>query len=91
MAEESIAEKAGFAVGFGVAAAENAAGAIKTAFESTVAAVGGGLKKEAAKRAAKKAPAKKIVAKKAVKKAIAKKAVSKKAAAKKAPDRKSVV
>jgi hypothetical protein len=97
MAEETIVEKAGYAVGFGIAAAEDAAGAIKTAFDSTVAALTGAAKKTPTKKAVKKV-AKKIVAKKATKKApakkgakraVAKKAAKKKTAAKKAPAKKA--
>ena len=82
MADETIPEKAGFAVGYGIAAAEDAAGTIKTVFDSAVAAVTGALKKGPAKKALRKA-AKKTPAKKAAKKAASKKA-SKKAPAKKA-------
>jgi hypothetical protein len=101
MAERTILEKAGVAVGFGLAAASDAAGAIKSAIEGAVTAVGEVLekapskevvKKAVAKKAAKKAPAKKIAAKKApAKKVPAKKAATKKAAAKKAPAKKAAV
>jgi hypothetical protein len=81
MVDETIAEKAGFAVGFGIAAAEDAAGTIKTVFDSAVTAVTGALKKAPAKK-----PLKKAVTKKADKKAPAKKA-AKKSPAKKAAQR----
>jgi hypothetical protein len=87
MADETIGEKAGFAVGFGIAAAEDAVGAIKSAFDSAVAAVMGSSKKTAEK-AVKKASAKKAIAKKAAKKAVVKEAV-KKAPAKKSPAKKA--
>ena len=77
MAEETILEKAGVAVGTGLGIASNVVDVVKEAIGS----VGDALKNAPAKKAAKKA-----VAKKAAKKAPAKKAASKKAA-KKAPCR----
>ena len=103
MAEETIVEKAGFAVGMGLEAATDAAGAIKAAIDTAVTAVTGTLtkapaaKKAVAKKAAKKAPAKNAATKKAGEKAAAKKTVQKapakkaapKAPAKKAPAKKT--
>jgi hypothetical protein len=86
MAEKTIVEKAGMAVGFGMAMAEDVAGTLKTAVEAAVTSVGEALKKgpvkKVAKKAAKKAPAKKVATKKAAKKAASKKATAKKAAKK---------
>jgi hypothetical protein len=88
MAEKTIVDKAGMAVGFGIAAASDAAGAIKTAIGSAVTTVTEVLKKappkkavtrKAAKKVAKKATAKKSPAKKAAKKTQAKKAAKKSA------------
>jgi|ERR1700677_2086432 hypothetical protein len=97
MAEETILEKAGRAVGFGMAMAEDLAGGVKTAVGSAVTTVTEVLKSSPAKKAVTnkatikvpaKKPAKKAVTKKAVKKApvnkSAKKAVAKKAAKKSA-------
>ena len=63
MADETIGEKAGFAVGFGIAAAEDAVGAIKSAFDSAVTAFTGSSNK-AAEKTVKRAQAKNAVAKK---------------------------
>jgi hypothetical protein len=73
MAEKTMVEKAGEAVGFGIAMAEDVAGAVKTAVGSAVTAVAEGLKKTPAtkvpvKRVAQKAAAKKAPATKIVKK-----------------------
>jgi hypothetical protein len=87
MADETIGEKAGFAVGFGIAAAEDAAGAIKTVFDSAVTAVSGVLKKQPAKKAVKKAAKKTPAKKAATKKTSAKKAAKK--SVKKAPPKKA--
>jgi hypothetical protein len=103
MAEKTIVEKAGVAVGFGIAAASDVAGAVKTAFDAAVSTMGEVLKKAPAKKAVKKAvekkaakkaatkktPVKKASAKKAPAKKAAKKAPAKKAAAKKAPAKKA--
>ena len=82
MAEKSIVDKAGMAVGFGIAAASDAAGAIKTAIGSAVTTVTEVLKKAPAKKAVKKKAAKKAPAKKVAKKAAAKNTPAKKAAKK---------
>lgn len=94
MAEKTLLEKAGEAVGFGMAMAEDVAGTVKAAMGAAVTTVTDVLKKAPAKKApapknARKSPAKKAVAKKAVKKAPAKKTV-KKAAVKKMPAKKAV-
>jgi hypothetical protein len=91
MAERTILEKAGVAVGFGLAAASDAAGAIKSAIEGAVTAVGDVLEKAPSKKVAKKAVAKKAAKKTPAKKIAAKKAPVKKAAAKKAPAKKARV
>jgi hypothetical protein len=87
MAEETILEKAGVAVGTGLGIAANVAEAVKAAVTS----VGEALKKAPAKEAAKKAPARKAAKKAAAKRAPAKKAVAKKATAKKAQVKKAAV
>ena len=73
MAEETILEKAGKAVGFGMAMAEDLAGTVKTAVGTAVTTVTDVLSKSPAK----KVPAKKAVqespAKKAAKRTVAKK------------------
>jgi hypothetical protein len=81
MAEKTMVEKAGEAVGFGIAMAEDVAGAVKTAVGAAVATV---FKKASATKApvtqvAKKVPAKKVkkAVRKAVKKAPATKAIKK--------------
>ena len=51
MAEKTMVDKAGEAVGFGVAMAEDVAGAVKTAVGAAVATVAGVLKKAPAKKA----------------------------------------
>jgi hypothetical protein len=97
MAERTIVEKAGMAVGVGIAAASDVADAIKTAFSGAVTAVGEVLKKAPVKKAVKKAATKKAPAKKSIKKAAAKKAAqkapakkaAKKTAVKKAPAKKT--
>ena len=94
MAEKTLLEKAGEAVGFGMAMAEDVAGTVKTAVGAAVTTVTDVLKTAPAKKAptkktTTKSPAKKIAAKKAVKKAPAKKAL-KKAAVKKTSAKKAV-
>ena len=94
MAEKTLLEKAGAAVGFGMAMAEDVAGTVKTAVGAAVTTVTDVLKtapakKARAKKTATKSPAKKIAAKKVVRKAPAKKAV-KKAAVQKMPVKKAV-
>ena len=84
MAEKTIVEKAGEAVGYGMAMASDVAGTIKTAFDAAVTTVGEVLHKTPARKAAKKA-----VAKKAVKKSPAKKSAVKKTPAKKSPAKKA--
>jgi len=91
MAGKTIVDKAGLAVGIGIAAASDVAGAIKTAFDAAVTTVGGVLKKAPAKQAAKKAVTKKA-AKKATKTAVVKKTAAKKTvkkAVKKVPAKKT--
>jgi hypothetical protein len=61
MAEKTILEKAGVAVGFGIAAATDVADAVKTAIGGAVTAAEEVLKKARAKRAVKKAATKKPV------------------------------
>jgi ribosomal protein S5 len=85
MAEKTIVDKAGMAVGFGIAAASDVAGAIKTAIRAAVTTVTEVLKKEPAKKAVRKKAAKKPPAKKDAKKAVARKTPAKKAAVKKTP------
>jgi 3-dehydroquinate synthetase len=90
MAEKSIVEKAGEAVGYGMAMASDVAGSIKTAFDAAVSTVGDVLKKAPAKQSEKKAVAKKKAAKKsAAKKSAGKKTPAKKAAVKESPAKKS--
>jgi hypothetical protein len=84
MTEKSIVEKAGEAVGYGMAMASDVAGTIKTAFDAAVTTVGDALKKAPATKASKKA-----VAKKAAKNSPAKKSVVKKTPAKKATVKKT--
>jgi hypothetical protein len=84
MAEETILEKAGVAVGTGLGIASNVVDVVKEAIGS----VGEALKNAPAKKTAKKA-AKKAVAKKAAKKAPAKKVVAKKSPAKKSAAKKA--
>jgi hypothetical protein len=102
MAEKTVVEKAGAAVGFGIAMAEDLAGAVKTAVGAAVTTVTEVLKAAPAtnvvgKQSASKAPAKKAakaVTKKAAKKASPKNAAKKTAAkktVKKAPARKVAV
>jgi ribosomal protein S5 len=88
MAEKTIVDKAGMAVGFGIAAASDVAGAIKTAIGAAATTVTEVLKKEPAKKAVRKKAAKKPPAKKDAKKAVAKKTPAKKAAVKKTPAKK---
>ena len=82
--DTTLIEKAGMAVGYGIAMAEDVAGAAKTAVGAVVNTVTEALKKTPAKKSPAKKVVKKAVAKKAVKKAPAKKAPAKKAPAKKA-------
>lgn len=101
MAGKTILEKAGEAIGFGMAMAEDVAGTVKAAVGGAVSTVTDGLKKAPemklpARKTASKAPAKKVakkaVAKKAVKKVPAKKVVKKvmtKKAVKKTPAKKA--
>ena len=77
MAEKTMVEKAGEAVGFGIAMAEDVAGAVKTAVGAAVATVTGVLKKAPATKAPVKQVAKKATAKKAAKKIPATKAIKK--------------
>ena len=88
MSEKTIVDKAGFVVGFGIAAATDA---IKAVFGGTATSVGETLNKEPdgdilPKETVEKAPAEKP----SPKKVPAKKAPAKKAAAKKAPAKKAV-
>ena len=85
MTEKTMVEKAGEAVGFGIAMAEDVAGAVKTAVGAAVTTLTEVLKKPPAtkapvKRIAKTTPAKKASATKVVKKPATKTA-SKKATA----------
>jgi hypothetical protein len=97
MAERTIVEKAGVAVGLGIAAATEVADAIKTGVSGAVNAVGEVLKKAHVKKAVKESATKKAPAKKSIKKAAAKKPAqkapakkaAKKAAVKKAPAKKT--
>ena len=77
MAEKTLVEKAGEAVGFGIAMAEDVAGAVKTAVGATVTTVRDVLKKAPATKAPLKQGGKKAPAKKAAKKAPATKAIKK--------------
>ena len=77
MAEETILEKAGRAVGFGMAMAEDLAGGVKTAVGSAVSTVTEVLKSSPAKKAVTNKAAIKVSAKKPAKKAVTKKAVKK--------------
>jgi hypothetical protein len=95
MAEKTMVEKVGEAVGFGIAMTEDVAGAVKTAVGAAVTTVTAVLKKAPLtktpvnqvakkappKRAAKKAPAPKVI-KKPVTKSADKKSTTKKAAKK---------
>jgi hypothetical protein len=94
MAEKTMIEKAGEAVGFGIAMAEDVAGTVKTAVGAAVTTVAAVLKKSPAtrapvkqvvkafaKKAPKKAPAPKAI-KKPVTKTAGKKSITKKAAKK---------
>ena len=90
MGEKTMVEKAGEAVGFGMAMAEDVAGVVKTAVGAAVTTVTGVLKKSPAtkapikqveKKAAKKAPVSKAIKKPVTKKA-GKKSTLKKAARK---------
>jgi len=93
MADKTMVEKAGEALGFGIAMAEDVAGAVKTAVGAAVTTVTEVLKNAPAKKAqakntAQKTPAKKTLVKKSVKKVPARK-VTKKAAVKKTPAKKT--
>jgi hypothetical protein len=79
MAEKTMLEKAGEAVGFGIAMAEDVAGAVKTAVGSAVTTVTEVLKSAPATKAPvkQKQIAKKAPVKKAAKKAPATKAIKK--------------
>ena len=96
MAEKTMVEKAGEAVGFGIAMAEDVAGVVKTVVGAAVTTVTEVLKKAPAtkapvKQVAKKAPAKKAAKKapatKAVKKPVTTKTAGKKSTAKKAAEK----
>jgi len=97
MAEETMIEKAGFAVGMGLEAASEAAGAVKTAIDSAVTMVTGALKKAPTKKAMKTSvkkaavekPAKKAPAKNTSRKTAGKKVSAKKMPAKKTPVKKA--
>ena len=92
MAEKTIVEKAGEAVGFGIEMAEDVAGSVKTAVGAAVTTVTGVLKKAPASKAPIKQVVKKAPAKKAAKKAPATKAIKKsvtKAAGKKSTGKKA--
>jgi hypothetical protein len=103
MAEKTIVDKASQAVGFGMAMAEDAAGAVKTAVGAAVATITEALKKApgtkapvkqlskppAAKRASKKAPGRKPATTTEDKDSTAKKVV-RTVAAKKTPTKKAV-
>jgi hypothetical protein len=77
MAEKTMVEKAGEAVGFGIAMAEDVAGSLKTAVGAAVATVAEVIKKGPATKAPVKQVPKKAPAKKAAKKAPATKAIKK--------------
>src|ERR1700729_4152323 len=77
MAEKTMVEKAGEAVGFGIAMAEDVAGTVKTAVGAAVTTVTGVLKKAPATKAPVKRVAQKAPVKKAAKKAPATKAIKK--------------
>ena len=79
MAEKTMVEKAGEAVGFGIAMAEDVAGSLKTAVGAAVATVAEVIKKGPATKAPVKQVAKKAPAKKAAKKVAAKKTPARKA------------
>jgi len=88
MSEKTIVDKAGFVVGFGIAAVSNVAAAIKTAFGTAVTAGGEVLTPEpvqetVSEEAVEKVPAKKAAAKSSPANMAAKKAPAKKTAAKK--------
>jgi len=77
MAEKTIVEKAGEAVGFGIAMAEDVAGAVKTAVGGVITTVADAVKKNPgkkapAKRVAPKAPAKKAPTAKGLNKPVPK-------------------
>src|SRR5579864_522296 len=81
MAEKTMVEKAGEAVGFGIAMAEDMAGAVRTAVGAAVTTVTEVLKKSpAATKAQVKQVAQKTPARKAAKKAPASNAIKKPAA-----------
>jgi|SRR5580704_728439 hypothetical protein len=77
MAEKTMVEKAGEAVGFGIAMAEDVAGAVKTAVGGAVTTVTDVLKEAPKTKAPVKQVAKKAPAKKATKRALATKAIKK--------------
>lgn len=91
MAEKTIVDKAGMAVGFGIAAASDVAGAIKTAIGAAVTTVTQVLNKDPVKEAGTKKAAKKAPAKESAKKAVTKKATAKKTPAQKTPLKKAAV
>ena len=98
MAEKTIIEKAAMAVGYGMAMAEDVAGAAKTAVGAAVTTVTEVLKKAPATEAPAKQVVKKASAKKAIKKSVTKtagkkstaKKAAKKVVAKKKPAKKAV-
>jgi tryptophan synthase alpha subunit len=77
MTDKTMVEKAGEAVGFGIAMAEDVAGAVKTAVGVAVTTVTGVLKKAPPTNASVKQVAKKTPAKKPAKKTPATKAIKK--------------
>jgi len=77
MADKTMVEKAGEAVGFGMAMAEDVAGAVKTAVGAAVTTVTEVLKRSPAKKAPAKNTARKTPARQATKKAVVRKAVKK--------------
>ena len=89
MAEKTMVEKAGEAVGFGLAMAEDVAGAVKTAVGAAVATVTEVLKKAPAKRVPAKQVAKKTPAKKAAGKVAARKVAVRKVAVRKTTTKKA--
>ena len=89
MAEKSISEKAGEAVGYGIAMAEDLAGGVKNAVGAAVTTVTEVLRPSPTKKAVTKRATTKVSAKKAVKKVPAKKATPLKAA-KRVPAKKAV-
>jgi hypothetical protein len=77
MAEKTMVEKAGHAVGFGIAMAEDVAGAVKTVVGAAVTTVTEVLKKAPSKKTPVNQPTQKATAKKAAKKAPGTKVIKK--------------